>query len=485
MFAAERSIAGAFEEFKRVVDYVRHEGQSHDAYTVERRLFRDLLAVGLHLLGGYFEEKHGGDVGPAVEIESGQRLPRERRKSRSYLTVFGELELARSYYHRDGTSGIFPLDEQTNLPEARYSYFVQELVEQRLGRMTYQEAVSELEALFGLALRKHTVKDLAPTIAAHADPFYAAQGTPPAETEAEVLVAAVDGKGVPIVKDEPAKHRVRLRKGEKLSRKKEAVVAAVYTIEPFARTAEEIVAEIRDEHQPVERPRPQNKQVRATLGGKEDAFAAVRAQVERRDPRGEKKRVCLMDGSRALWVLALAMLEGFTFILDLFHVLEYLWKAAHVFAAEGSAEAEAFVRRRLLLLLEGKVGYVIGGLRQMLTKHRRRLSAAQCKTLKTVIGYYERNRRWMRYDTYIAAGYPIGSGAVEGACRHLVKDRMEGSGMRWTIPGAEAVLKLRAVYLNGDWDPFWQFHMQQEAQRRFGHRRWSPLTRADALKQAG
>jgi hypothetical protein len=288
---------------------------------------------------------------------------------------------------------------------------------------------------------------------------------------------------VPIVKEKPAEHRVRLRKGEKLSRKKEAVVAAVYTIEPFPRTAEGIVAEVRDKQHPAQRPKPQNKHVRATLHGKEDAFAAVGDEVERRDPRGEKKRVCLMDGSRALWALALTRLKGFTFILDLFHALEYLWKAAYVFAPEGSGEAEEFVRHRLLLLLDGKVGYVIGGLRQMLTKHGRRLNAAQRKTLQTVIGYYERNRRWMRYDQYIAAGYPIGSGAVEGACRHLVKDRMEGSGMRWTVPGAEAVLKLRAVYLNGDWDPFWQFHMQQEAHRRFGQRRWAPLAPPNASKQ--
>jgi len=483
MFDAEKNIAEACEEFKRVVDYVRNEGQSHDAYTVERHVLRNLLALGRHLLAAYFEEKKGGDVGPAIETESGQRLPRERVKSRRYLSVFGELELDRHYYHKDGGPGVFPLDEATNLPEAGYSYFVQELVEQRLGRMTYEEAVSELESLFGLPLRKHTVKDLAPTIAAHADPFYEVQGTPPPETEPGILVAAVDGKGVPIVKDEPAEHKVRLGKGEKLSRKKEAVVAAVYTIEPHVRTAEDIVREVRDKEPAPKRPKPQNKHVRATLRGKEEAFAAVRAEVERRDPRGEKKRVCLMDGSRPLWALALVILKGFTHILDLFHALEYLWKAAHVFHAETSPEAEEFVRERLLDLLAGKVGYVIGGLRQMLTKHRRRLNASQRKTLETVIGYYERNRRYMRYDEYIAAGYPIGSGAVESACRHLVKDRMEGSGMRWTVPGAEAVLKLRAVYLNGDWDPFWQFHMRQEAHRRFGQRRWAPLTHPNTSKQ--
>jgi len=116
-----------------------------------------------------------------------------------------------------------------------------------------------------------------------------------------------------------------------------------------------------------------------------------------------------MDGSRGLWTQARAELAGlgFTFVLDLFHALEYLWKVAYVFHAENSPEAEDFVQQRLLMLLEGKVGYVIGGLRQMLTKHRR-LHKAHRETILTTIAYCESNRRAMRYDEYIAAGYPIG-----------------------------------------------------------------------------
>ena len=86
----------------------------------------------------------------------------------------------------------------------------------------------------------------------------------------------------------------------------------------------------------------------------------------------------------------------------------------------------------------------------------------------------------MRYDQYITAGFPIGSGAVEGACRHLVKDRMEGSGMRWTVPGAQAVLTLRAMKLNSQWDSYWVHHMACERQRRFGHCQWQPLSAQDA-----
>ena len=475
MFDVEKSIAQANGLFNALVEHVRGEAQAHDAYRVERRVFRDVLAVGLQVMAIWFEEKEGGDVGRTIVTEAGEEVPRECLKSRRLLTVFGELGLPRWYYHRDGSPGIFPLDEEVNLPESTYSYFVQDLLGQAVAGKTYDEALADFEKLFGFRPPKHTLEEMPATAAADADAYYEAQGVPPPQTEAQVLVTAIDGKGVPMVKEGPAEHKVRLGRGEKLSRKKEAVVSAVYTIAPQPRTADDVLREVCDKKTPPQRPKPQNKHVRATLDGKENAIAWARDEAERRDPDRRKHRVCLMDGSKGLWKLALVILSGFTFILDLFHALEYLWKVAYVFHPERSPEAEAFVRGRLRMLLEGKVGYVIGGLRQMLTKHAKTLTAAQRKILQTTIDYYQCNRRWMCYDQYLAAGYPIGSGAVEGACRHLVKDRMEGSGMRWTVPGAEAVLKTRGVHLNGDWDSFWQFHMVQEARRRFAARRWALL----------
>jgi len=481
MFDSEKSIAEAQMQFNRMELYVRGEGQSHDSYTVERRLFKEALTMCLHLMKAYFDEKRGGDVGATIRTREGQELPRERLKPRQFVCVFGELELARYYYHEDGESGVYPLDEETRLPERSYSYYVQELLGQRVARMTYEEAMAEMEQLFGFSPWKHSVEDMAAEAGESVDDYHQNEPAPAPESEEEILVTAIDGKGVPIVKEEPAEHKVRLGRGEKRSRKKEATVAAVYTIAPYERTVEDIIGELRDNQPAPRRPQPQNKHLRATLSGKDNGIAWVAEEMARRDPDGRKRRVCLMDGSKGLWTVALARLGGCTFILDLFHVLEYLWKAAYVFHAEGSAEAEEFVRHRLRMLLTGNVGYVIGGLRQMLSKHQG-LSKGQRRTVENVIHYYESNRKWMRYDEYIAAGFPIGSGAVEGACRHLVKDRMEGSGMRWTVPGAESVLKLRAVYLNGQWNTFWVYHMQRQWQERYGHRRWQV---ADTVLKAG
>ena len=150
----------------------------------------------------------------------------------------------------------------------------------------------------------------------------------------------------------------------------------------------------------------------------------------------------------------------------MFHVLEWLWDVAYCFFGEGSDEAEAFVTHRLRLLLAGKVGYMIGGLRRLLVQHD--LRGEKRRTVQKAIGYFDRNREHMRYDEYLAAGYPIGSGVAEGACRHLVKDRMERTGMRWTVTGAQATLDLRAVYLNGDWQTYMEHYIATEQAALYG-----------------
>jgi len=152
-----------------------------------------------------------------------------------------------------------------------------------------------------------------------------------------------------------------------------------------------------------------------------------------------------------------------TLILDLIHALEKLWKAAYVFHAEGSLEADLWVLDRTLRILLGDVGQVVKGIRQSITK--RALAGAKRKTLEGVADYLYRNRARMRYDEYLARGWPIASGPVEGACKNLIKDRMERSGMRWTERMAEAIVQLRAIYLSGDFDRYWQFHIEQDQRR--------------------
>jgi hypothetical protein len=227
-----------------------------------------------------------------------------------------------------------------------------------------------------------------------------------------------------------------------------------------------------------ERPRPQHKEVWASLprddvpgSGIECAFAWMVGELFLRGRARDttKPLVFLSDGQEALWQARQEWLpERAVNILDLLHVTPRLWQAAHVFHKERSPEAETFVRERVLRVLQGKAVGVIRGLREMATKHG--LVGAKKKTMATVCGYLEANLERMRYDEYLREGYPIASGAVEGACRHLVKDRLERAGMHWTIPGAQAMLDVRSIYVSGLWDEYQEYRIAHETERLYPYR---------------
>lgn len=197
-------------------------------------------------------------------------------------------------------------------------------------------------------------------------------------------------------------------------------------------------------------------------------------RFHRRDPDAGLVHAALTDGERALQILVSDKLNVIL-ILDLLHVLEKVWKAAHVFHPEGSPDAELYARLMTTRILEGNVGQVVKGLRQTVTK--RGLSGSKAKTLLAVAEYFHRNRDRMRYNDYLAQGLPIASGSVEGACKNLIKDRMERSGMRWTPSMAEAVVQLRALYLSGDFDTYWDFHMREDQKRVYPQGRWAVVVR--------
>jgi len=236
-----------------------------------------------------------------------------------------------------------------------------------------------------------------------------------------------------MVKPGGAQPTVRLTKGQKANRKRIATVATVFPRAPWVRTPEQVVESLfRARRQtPVDGPtppRPENKWGWASLlKGKTAIIQEVAQEMQRRDPGSVKTRVALTDGERALQIRVERTL-GVTLILDLLHVLEKLWKAAYVFHAEGSLEAELWVLDRTLRILFGEVGQVVKGLRQSVTK--RALLGARRKSLLGVADYLYRNRGRMRYDEHLSQGWPIASGPVEGACKNLIKDRMERSGMR-------------------------------------------------------
>lgn len=447
---------------------------------------REMLRLALQ---SHAQARGDGDVGPSLYAESwptnGEEeeapgdlvvLSHRRNHSRKYKSRFGWIDIDRLGYGSRGEVSIHPLDEDLSLPARRTGYPVQKEICTEVARGPYQEATRALERQ-GISVAVANVDKIAQDAAVDFEDFYA-QTTPcPDEETSEIVVAAVDCKGVRIRNlpdTTPSKDPKRSAK------KRMATVAAVYTIAPFVRTPEDIVKELRPKrHLQVvsPRPRPEAKRVWASLErSKDDVFDEVATELDARDPYGIKTRIALTDGERALQDRAL--LRNLLLILDIFHVIERLWDLARVFHPNDEKLQGGWVSKRLLKILQGKVSEVVRGVRQSATKRNRKLSKAKRKIVAEATGYFMNNREFMRYDEYLAAGYPIGSGAAEGACRHLINDRLERTGMSWSEEGAEAVLKLRAVEISGDTDVYWDFHIEKEHERLYGSRYWETTEEA-------
>lgn len=463
-----------FEQMEAAVRQAAREGQRIDLF--ERELWDQMLHLGHLMLQAYVELQGNGDLGSTLEYQ-GRTLNRlDTFHDRRYVSVFGELLISRAVYGTRETQKheVVPLDATLGLPDSDFSYLLQQWDQSFCVQGSYSRSRQNIENILNLGQSVRSLEAMNQSMAEDVESFRAAE-PPPLEEEGEILVLTADGKGVPMRQekspDAPVKRR-RRQKGEKAHKKRMACVGAVYTIEPFVRTAEEIVDEVLRNQRRKDRPCPQNKKLRAELtrpiagvetGAKERIFSWFQDEVAHRNPQGQKTVVCVMDGERALWKkLQEFDLEVVT-ILDIFHVLERIWTAAHCFHPEGSDQAEEFVTVRLQRILEGDVGRVIGGLKQMATKHN--LRGSRLQRLNASIKYLTNNRKHMAYDEYLAHGYPIGSGVVEGACRHLVKDRMELTGMRWRTKGAQAMLDLRAVFLNGDWERFQQLRIEEKTRK--------------------
>ena len=381
-------------------------------------------------------------------------------------------------YGAPGEASIHPLDEELNLPERRYSYVLQERAVRLAARGPFDEATDEVSKTTAARLPKRQLEEVVVDGAADFDAYYEARtaALPPPEKTGVIIVAGVDCKGVPrhrTAAEREETQQVRLGSGEKRTKKKMATVASVHTTDPYVRTPEEVVAQLMDPHPPrsqQHRPKAEHRRIWASLlKSKDEVITEVADEMQRRDPHSRKIAVCVTDGEEALKTRTETHLAkvfpGIILILDIIHALEYLWKAAYAFHSPGSEEARLWVRERLLQILRGGVSRVAAGIRQSATKQG--LSAAKRRLVDKACDYFLKNKDRMDYGYYLALGLPIASGMVEGACGHLVRDRMELTGALWNVEGrrAEAVLKLRALDKSGDLEDYWDFHLNQERKR--------------------
>lgn len=471
--------AAAKEQFEEMIRALRSDStRTLEHGEVETLIAREGNELLRRLMQGYLDQRaQAEEPRERVVGADGEERKHCRARSRVLATLFGDVTVRRLGYSDAELGSVFPLDEALNLPPDKYSQGLRRKVGLEVAKGSFNEAVQAIEEGTGAQVPKRQAEQLSQAISVDFDRFYASQSL---EAGTGLLVMSVDGKGVVMREQDlreatrkaaarsKRKCKTRLSRGEKPHRKRMATVAAIYEADPYPRTAEQIMGLAASD---TVRPKVRNKRVWASLRqSPEEVIAALFAEAERRDPGYERTWLVLVDGQETQLkdvAAAIARHRGDTMVIqDFVHVLEYLWKAAYCFYAAGSEAAEAWVMEHALALLQGKVSDVAAGMRRSAT--RQGLSQGQRAPVDKCADYLLKNKARFDYATALVNGWPIATGIIEGACRYLVKDRMELTGARWSLDGAEAVLRLRALRASGDFEEYMAFHRRQDRQRNYG-----------------
>ena len=454
-------------ELKEMASKAFHEGQSMDR--TELSIFHTLMALGHTLVGSIIDRAGDGNVGPVVQ-KNGYTYKQLPKRKRRYRSIFGEFQIDRYVY---GTSPeqaiqVLPLDEHLGLPENDYSLVLELWTGVLATDSSFHSAVKSLERITSI----HVPLDSAERIESRLGKSAASVlDNPPAidrEAEAEFLVQTSDNKGIPMVRPCVEQRPVGApaeRTGPKPNQKQMACMAGVYTVDPNVRTAQEVIDALfrvvkKEEEPGVDAPRMNPRYFAAltkhdqdgkTIGktAEEQAQRWLTANTIRRHSKGQEI-VVMHDGQRSLWNMSHEYQKDWVTvdILDLLHAQSRIWSAAKIIKAK--PDVEQYVKDMLWLMLSGAVGMMISGIR--IASKKKGITKANSKELEKIVNFLEANRSRMKYDEYLAKGYPIATGFIEGACRHVIKDRMERSGMRWKEKGACSMLNLRCIEASEFWD---------------------------------
>lgn len=409
-----------------------------------------------------------------------QRQP-NRRQSRQLESVFGTVTVTRLAYSKKGAKSIHPLDAELNLPPEKYSHGLQRVAATEAARGSYDEALEAVESYTGGKIPKRQAEELMQRAACDFEAFYA-QSVFEQTMSAEFLALSLDAKGI-VMRHEDLREQTRkaaqknqhklekrLCKGEKKNRKRMATAATVYSVSPHPRTPGMVAKECYPNDEKPASPKPVGKRVWASVEKEvETVVVEMFQEALQQDPLKEKQWVALVDGNKLQIRLLKAQAKQnqvkLTIIVDIIHVLEYLWKAAYAFFAAGSREAQDWVSGKLFRILQGKSSLEAAGMRRKATHAQ--LPPERRKAVDDCADYLLNYKPYLRYHQYLGQGYPIATGVIEGVCRYLIKDRMDRTGARWSLKGAEAILKLRSLVSSGDFDAYWAFHESQEKRRHY------------------
>ncbi|HEY2578210.1 MAG TPA: ISKra4 family transposase [Streptosporangiaceae bacterium] len=409
------------------------------------------------------------------------RTRAERGHARTVVSWFGPVVVRRMAYRTVGAGNLYPADGVLNLPVRRYSWQIQRAVVMYALAGSYEQAQLWLQAATGVSVGKQQLEQIVAGAARDAPGFCPVQ--PEAARPGLPLVISVDGKGVAMrpeaLRAETARKargrtrafRSRLGTGQKAGHTRIAEVGVVFDVQPapVARVPEQILGRGPGQARPAG-PVALNRWYTAEItASRAQTIAKVFDQAERRDPGHDRPWIALADGDlHQIGVIrAEAAKRGITItiLVDFIHVLEYLWKAAWCFHPSGDRAAEDWVTTQGLAILHGQAAEVITTIEALATTHPPSPGREHAKIIHRTLGYLRAKQPYLDYPTALASGWPIATGVIEGACRHLVADRMAITGARWSLPGAQAMLWIRAIHASGDLPTYWTHHIRQEHHR--------------------
>lgn len=465
-------------QFESLVEQVSSaEALEQELGTIENLVQSEGLELLRRLLQGHSDLRAAQEiVFDAIDGQDGESRTHKRYGvKRNIETLFGEIEQARIGYNSANAGVLYPMDLSLNLGPSKYSDGLCRRVAEEASKNSFDECVNSISTTTGGSVPKRQCETIVAQVAQDFDDYYDSTAIDESDYE-KLLVLTADSKGIVMRTEdlrEPTKKaaqaapkgRARLGPGEKKNRKRMATTAAVYSVDPNIKTPEQVLN--RSCEQP-KRPIIENKRVWASVErGQKSVISEAIAEAISRDEANKRDWVFVVDGEinqlRNIHQLLKGAKREATIVVDFIHVLEYVWKAAYCFHKAGSDEAEAWVKAKALKILEGKASTVAAAMRRSATNQG--LSERKRSAVDKCANYLLSNKAYLKYDKYLRLGYPIASGVIEGACRHLINDRLGITGARWGLKTAEAVLKIRSIRSSGDFDEYWKFHKTQEKQR--------------------
>ena len=488
-FTIDQPFHGAYEKFIEMTTHLSAMSKGDETHSeIEAYLETDGRELLRLLLQEHLDNQGCGRVAEAVHGSDGVlRSHKREHMETGYKSVFGAVRVARTGYSQRGVSSLFPRDAQLNLPAQSYSHRLQKRVAVKAAKMSFESVAGDIETETGVRIGKRQVEQIVSVAAQDFDAFYAQPCPEEVQRQAAakpMQVLTFDGKGV-VMRQEALRKETRkraeangptaprgLHRQDQSNRKRMATVAGIYHIDRHVRSPQTVAQQFAPlrlvPHNHRVAPKPVGKKLWASLEkSMQTVIETGFAEGQRRDPMHQAEWVVLVDGDltqRAdIEQAARTFGVSVVIILDIMHVLEYLWKAAKAWLPPDAPQVAQWVGDKTLQLLQGEVKAIVRNLRRGATA--KGMSSTQREPMDQCATYLANHAAYLNYPDYLAKGYPIATGVIEGACRHLVKDRMEITGARWGLEGGEAVLKLRALVINGDFAAYWDFHEQQEYQR--------------------